>query len=103
MPLPLIPIVLGGVAAAGTAIGAYKGGKAIKDNSKAKKLNAEANDIIEDAKSSLSCARTKSKKALEDLGNKKLVVCQTSVKSFVELFEQIKNVELQDSVGLQEL
>ncbi len=103
MPLPLIPIVLGGVAAAGTAIGAYKGGKAIKDNSKAKKLNAEANDIIEDAKSSLSCARTKSKKALEDLGNKKLAVCQTSVKSFVELFEQIKNVELQESVGLQEL
>ena len=75
MPLPLIPIALGALGAGGIATGLYKGGKALRDNSKAKKLNAEATDIIEEAKSSLSCARTKSKKALEDLGNKKLAVC----------------------------
>lgn len=103
MPLPLIPVIIGlaSLAAAGTGI--YKGGKAIADNSKANDLNDEANDIIEKAKSALSRARSKSKKALEDLGNEKLAVCQTSVKTFVELFEQIKNVELQESVGLQEL
>ena len=103
MPLPLIPVIIGlaSLAAAGTGI--YKGGKALADNSKANDLNDEANDIIEKAKSALSRARSKSKKALEDLGNEKLGVCQTSVKTFVELFEQIKNVELQESVGLQEL
>ena len=96
MPLPLIPIV-GGVLAASVV------GKTIKDNSKAKILNAEATNIIEDAKSSLSHAQLKCKKALEDLGNEKLKVCQTSVKSFVELLDEIRSLKLRKFVGLQEL
>ena len=99
MPLPLIPIV-GGVLAAGVATA---WGKTIKDNSKAKKMNVKANDIIEDAKSSLSHAQLKCKKTLEDLGNEKLKVCQTSVKSFVELLDEIKSLKLRKFVGLQEL
>lgn len=103
MPLPLIPIIIGlaSLGAAGTGI--YKGAKAVRDNSTANDLNEEAHDIIESAKSSLKSARKKSKNALEALGNEKLAVCQTSIKKFVDLFEQIKNVELQESVGLQEL
>ena len=99
MPLPLIPIV-GGVLAAGVATAL---GKTIKDNSKAKILNAEATNIIEDAKSSLSHAQLKCKKALEDLGNEKLKVCRTSVKSFVELLDEIRSLKLRKFVGLQEL
>ena len=68
MPLPLIPIVVGALGAGGIAAAV----KSHKDSSKAKKINTEATDIIEDAKSSLSCARLKCKKALEDLGNEKL-------------------------------
>ena len=99
MPLPLIPIVVGALGAGGIAAAV----KSHKDSSKAKKINTEATDIIEDAKSSLSCARLKCKKALEDLGNEKLKVCQTSVKSFVELLDEIRSLKLRKFVGLQEL
>lgn len=103
MPLPLIPILIGLASLTAAGTGVYKGAKAIKDNSRANDLNEEAGDIIEKAKSSLKSAREKSKNALEALGNAKIDICQTSIKRFVDLFEQIKNVELQESVGLQEL
>ena len=99
MPLPLIPIV-GGVLAAGGLAAMVK---SHKDSSKAGDLNTEASNIIEDAKSSLSHARLKCKKALEDLGNEKLKVCRTSVKSFVELLDEIRSLKLRKFVGLQEL
>ena len=99
MPLPLIPIVMGALGAGGIAAMV----KTHKDSRKAGDLNTEASNIIEDAKSSLSHARLKCKKALEDLGNEKLKVCQTSVKSFVELLDEIRSLKLRKFVGLQEL
>ncbi len=98
MPLPLIPIALGVAATGATLIV-----KNIRDRHKTQNLNTEATGIIEDAKSSLSCVRLKCKKALEDLGNEKLKVCRTSVKSFVELLDEIRSLKLRKFVGLQEL
>ena len=100
MPLPLIPILIGAGAA---ALGIGKGAKAIHDNSEAKDINADAQSIINSARINLENARNTTKSYLEALGEKKIDICQKSLADFVKTFERIKNVELQDSTGLDEL
>jgi hypothetical protein len=101
MPLPLIiPILIG----AGTAaLGTGKGIKAAVDNSKAKNINKSANTIIEEAKENLEESRKASNTALEALGSKKLYMWDKSLPRFIASFEKLKNVQLTDSVGLDEL
>ena len=103
MPLPLIPILIGVASLGAAGTGLYKGAKAISDNSDANDINNKANSIIKEAKASLEAARKRSRNALVALGNNKIAVCQSSIEKFVVLFEQIKNLDLQDSIGLQEL
>jgi hypothetical protein len=100
MPLPLIPIILGGAAA---ALGIGKGIKAAVDNNEANNVNSDANEIIDSAKDYLKLCRKKSGKALEVLGSKKLFVLNNSIARFIISFGKIKNVRLRNSVGLDEL
>lgn len=103
MPLPFI-VIAGIVAAAGglgiSAVGAIS---ASSDNDEAKKNNDKANSIVEEAKAKLEKSRNICKNALENLGKEKIEILQTSITTFISLFEKIKNIELQDSAGLQEL
>ena len=103
MPLPLIPIILGAAAAGTGLFGIGKGVKAISDNNKAKSINTNAQGIIDNAKQNLTMARDTTKLSLEALGERKLDICQNSLTLFVNIFEQIKNVELMNSSGLDEL
>ena len=103
MPLPLIPILIGAGAALAALTGVVKGGKAIKDNNKAKDINSGAQSIINDAQEKLKKARDITKESLESLGERKLDICQHSLSVFVNKFERIKNVELESSGGLDEL
>jgi hypothetical protein len=100
MPIPFL--ILAGAAAAG-ALGVGKGIKAAVDNSEAKDVNARANGVIDSAKEHLEQCRNKSGKALEALGRKKLYVCDKSIQRFVHNFEKLQNVDLQESIGLNEL
>lgn len=100
MPIPLVFI---GIGAASAALGVGKGIKAGVDMKEAKRTNKEATDIVNEAKESLETARTKSGKALEHLGDKKLFVLDKSISSFVTVFEKLKNVELEESAGMNEL
>lgn len=100
MPLPLlfiIPAVAGGVVGAGKAI------KAGVDNSKAKDVNSTANSVVSNAKRKIEFAKDRSGKSLENLGAKKIDVLNNDITLFVESFEKLKNVELSNSVGLDEL
>lgn len=103
MPLPFI-VIAGIIAAAGglgiSAVGAIS---ASSDNDEAKKNNDKANSIVEEAKAKLEKSRNICKNALENLGKEKIEILQTSITTFISLFEKIKNIELQDSAGLQEL
>jgi len=100
MPLPLIPIII----AAGTgALGIGKGIKAAVDNNDANDYNRWANDTISKAKDSLEVSRKASNKALESLGGKKLFVLDKSISHFIVSFEKLKNVQLEDSTGMDEL
>jgi hypothetical protein len=100
MPLPFIPIILGGI---GILTGTVKTIKATVDNKNAKDINASANRIISNAKGSLELSRKACHSALETLGGKKLFVLDKNISRFVASFEKLKNVQLEDSTGLNEL
>ena len=89
MPLPLIPLLLGGAGlfGAGKLAGAYV------DNDNAKKINLEARELTSEAENLMEDAQKHTQRALEALGKKKTYVLSTSVKNFVDLFSQIHNVD----------
>ncbi|MBP5232184.1 MAG: hypothetical protein J6333_02130, partial [Planctomycetes bacterium] len=98
-----IPFILGAIAAAGAVVGVGKTVKAMSDNDEAKRVNADAQDIYDSAKDALENARDLTKYALEELGEKKLDICQGPMTKFVDTFGRLKNVELENSPGLSEL
>lgn len=101
MVLPVIPIAIGmGVSA---LWGVYKGGKAVKDNSEAKDINASAQEIINSANKSLEASREICEQALEELGQKKYDALTKNIHSFINVFGRIKNVELSQDQSLEEL
>lgn len=103
MALPLIPILIGAAAVGTGGWGLFKGGKALADNSKANDVNDCARRLQTDLTNKLARARDESKDALETLGKLKLHVLKVSVNRFVTLFSTIKNIELAQSKGLDEL
>ena len=103
MPLPLIPVVLGGLAIASAAFGAKKGIDAYNDNNEAESINEIAENRIDKAKNSLEEARKATEKSLENCGEQKIYTLDNVVKNFVQSFEKIKNVEITESSGLDEI
>ena len=100
MPIPLIFI---GIAAVTGATGIGKTIKAGVDQSKAKQINTDANDRIDNAVARLDILRKECGTALEDLGSEKVFVLNENMVTFVNDFQKIKNVDFRDSVGLSEL
>jgi transmembrane protein len=73
-------------------------------NSKeADKLNDTASYIVNSSKESLELAKEQCSNALEYLGYKKLYILNDSVSKFIASFEKLKNVNFQNSVGMNEL
>lgn len=100
MPLPLFFI---GAAVATGAIGGVKNIQAVADNVKAGQINDQANKSIDAAKMELERQRKAVSAALDKLGAEKLDILNHNVMSFVTSFEQIKNIDFQSSVGVEEL
>lgn len=104
MPIPfLVPGAIAAASAAAAAVGIGSGAKAIKKNKQAKSINAEAQSTFDKAKAATERARTKSNKSLEKLGKTKLNTLDQTMNHFVVVFDQIHNVKLKESVGLDEL
>ena len=100
MPLPLLFIA---VAAATGALGVGKSVKAAVDTHDANETNKKANDIINDAKNALNQARKRCGSDLELLGKTKIKILDSSINEFVRSFSKLKNVNLQQSSGLNEI
>jgi len=100
MPLPFILLGLGGLAG---AVGIGKTVKAGIDAKDAKDTNEAANNKIQRAKIMVEDARKASGKALEQLGSKKVFVLDKSINLFISEYDKIKNIQLSDSTGLNEL
>ena len=103
MPLPLIPILLGGLAIGTGAHGIKKGIDAKNDMDLAKSVNSEAQDIAKKAEKKIEDFKSSTTKAIEIFGKSKIEILSGSINQFVISFEQIKNVDFQESEGLDEL
>lgn len=101
MPLPLIPIA---IAACVTALfGAGKTAKAVMNSNEADKLNSTASYIIKNSKDSLELAKDRCSNNLEILGFKKAYVLNDTVSKFIASFEKLKNINFQNTTGMDEL
>ena len=100
MPLPLLFI---GIAAATSATGIGKTIKAGVDQSHAKKINANANDMVEAEAQKLDNLRKKCGESLQRLGEQKVFVLNNSISEFLEYFQKIKNVDFTESEGIMEI
>lgn len=103
MPLPLIPAIAAGIAAVTAAAGVKKGIDAKKDMDKAKSLNQTSQDIAKESEAFIEMAREKANGAITELGQEKIRILTTSINEFVLNFEKIKNINLTNSEGIEEL
>ena len=100
MPIPLLFIVPAVVAG---AAGAEKTAKGAFDNKRANDITDDANSRAAQAKKSLNRSREACGTSLSRLGDEKVFVLDSSIGKFIDSFEKIKNIELADSIGLEEL
>jgi len=98
-----IPFLLAGLGVAAGVIGAGGHISAKETNEQAQRLSQDAQDLYNGAKASLEAAQTKTEQALLKLGYTKKNVLESSVRQFVQAFDRIKNIQLGDSLGLNEL
>ncbi|MDO4721118.1 MAG: hypothetical protein Q4A78_10690 [Peptostreptococcaceae bacterium] len=100
MPLPAI-LGLAALGAAALGIGAQMDAK--ETNERAQEVADEAKDLYNNSKRSLEVAQRKTETSLLNLGHSKKQVLETSVNQFLIAYERIKNIELSESVGLDEI
>lgn len=100
MPLPLLFI---GMIAASGSIGVGSTVKAGLDQNKYKQLNSNTSDRLDSAVSRMEHARIKCRDMLESLGEEKFDVLQGNLRKFVDLYSRLKNVDLKDTPGIDEL
>ena len=100
MPIPLLFI---GIGAGTAALGAGKTIKAAIDQKDAKETNEKAQNLVDQTTKQVNLYRKSSGDALTHLGEQKIDTLENSIKPFIAAFEQIHNVELTDSVGMDEL
>lgn len=100
MPIPFLfigIIALTGATGVGTTV------KAGVDQARAKKINVNSQDRMEESAHRLEELRKQCGKALESLGEEKVYILNHSVKAFLDSFKQLKNVDFKESAGLMEL
>ncbi|WP_313530759.1 hypothetical protein [Anaerotignum sp.] len=109
MPLPfiiggaLLAKVAIGVGVAAGAVGVAKGVQGAIDSSDAKEIQEKAERVLRIAKRSMESEKDATSQAIEDLGKIKVGILAKEMNDFVVLYQQIKSVQLSDSIGLEEL
>lgn len=102
MPLPLIPVLLGGAALASAAFGAKKGYDAYKDTKTARAWHEEAKEKYERAERVLKSARKGTQNQFEALGRLQADIVKNELTRYADLideFETQNNVNLASIVG----
>ena len=100
MPLPLLFI---GIAAASGMLGIGGAVKAGVDTNNAKRINKNANELVQESTDCLNAQRLACGNALTRLGAEKLSVLNGTLPAFLDVFTQIKNVDFKETEGLDEL
>ena len=92
MPLPLIPVLLGGAALLTGGLGLKKGLDARENFEKAERITDEARRIYDDAARELELVRRETQGSLERLGVEKAAVHASCLKPFVASAQKIKHI-----------
>ena len=100
MPLPLLFI---GIAAASGMLGIGGAVKAGVDTNNAKRINKNANELVQQSTDHLNAQRLACGNALTRLGAEKLSVLNGTLPAFLDVFTQIKNVDFKETEGPDEL
>ena len=98
-----IPFLLGGAAVLATVIGASSHKDANETNEKAERVSRKARNLYDDSKESLEDAKDEAEKKLLKLGYTKKNVLDGPMKQFVQTYDRIKNIQLKESSGLNEI
>lgn len=98
-----IPFLLAGLGVTAGIIGAGGHISAKETNEKAQRVSEDAQELYNNAKAILEIAQNKTESALLKLGYTKKSVLDGSVRRFVQVFDRIKNIQLEASLGLDEL
>ena len=99
----VLPFLLGAAAIGAGITGIKKGIDATSDNSKAKQLQEDAQAIYKSTERELKYVRRTTTKSLENLGKLKLNVWNQQLGRFVQLYEQLRNVEITGQANVGEL
>lgn len=96
MPLPLIPLLLGGAALCTAGYGVKKGVDAQSNFSEASRISEDAKRVYDKATDALESVREETQQELVQLGEEKLSMYQNGLIPFVDLFSKIKNIDFTD-------
>ena len=100
MPIPIAFIAIG----AGTAaIGVGNSIKAGFDQNKAEETNGSAESIIKHASEKMEFCRRNCGEAIENLAICKVSILNESIRPFIQEFQKIQNIELEETKELYEL
>lgn len=97
-----IPLILGGAALISGAVGLSKGKKALSNNREAKDIIENAKYRFESKKEELERKKEQTAETLSEYGILKLNVWNEQIGKFVKLFENIKKVDLESKVYLED-
>lgn len=89
MPLPLIPVLIGGAALLAGGYGVKKGLDAKENFDRAKDISADAQRIYDDAVERLEDVREETQASLEDLGRKKISIHKKFLLPFIETAQKL--------------
>lgn len=98
-----VPFIIGGAAAVLGVTGVKKAIDASDTIEEAKNINQEAQNIVDNTNNNIKTARESTNSKLVSLGRKKISIMTNGIRDFVEEFSKIQNVNLRDSVGIDEI
>lgn len=101
MPLPLIPVAIAIAASVGAATTKALNASNMMD--KAKKIAKNAEFRVKKINEAQSESKAISEKRLTSLGRLKLNILSGNIHTFVDEFSKMKNVNFNDSIGIDEL
>lgn len=99
----MVPVVIIVASCVAGTIGATASAKAGVNQSRASAMNENSTKRVEEAAYALDAVRVQCENSLEALGKEKIYVLNRDMTAFLNSFEKIKNVDFQNSLGLEEL
>lgn len=98
-----IPFLLAGLGVLAGIVGVGGHISANETNERAHEVIQDAKDLYNDAERALRNAKNKTEKTLMKLGYDKKNVLDTSMKQFLESYDKVKHIQVENSVGMNEV